>query len=184
MVAGEGDLPRVVLRAVVETERADHAIQLRGVVQRAAVQRDLLGLIQNLTQVRRGPLHPILEFNIDTKNSDQRLKIVRLYLQSERIADARAELEQLIGVDGDRVSFLSGEASAGVDMNRDGDRADSIVGMYEMSTGRLFNFGAGATSAMVSGNFMIYNASEPQNELDYNSDGDQLDTVIQVQQLF
>ena len=38
----------------------------------------------------------ILQKEMDPTNSDQRLKIVRLYLQSERFQDARAELEQLI----------------------------------------------------------------------------------------
>jgi predicted esterase len=48
------------------------------------------------SSIPRATLSKILYHEIDPKNSDQRLKIVRLYLQSERIADARAELEQLI----------------------------------------------------------------------------------------
>lgn len=48
------------------------------------------------SSIPRDTLSKILYHEIDPKNSDQRLKIVRLYLQSERIADARAELEQLI----------------------------------------------------------------------------------------
>jgi predicted esterase len=48
------------------------------------------------SSIPRETLSKILYHEIDTKNSDQRLKIVRLYLQSERISDARAELEQLI----------------------------------------------------------------------------------------
>ena len=48
------------------------------------------------SSIPRATLSKFLYHEIDPKNSDQRLKIVRLYLQSERIADARAELEQLI----------------------------------------------------------------------------------------
>jgi predicted esterase len=48
------------------------------------------------SSIPRDTLSKILYHEIDPKNSDQRLKIVRLYIQSERIADARAELEQLI----------------------------------------------------------------------------------------
>jgi len=117
-------------------------------------------------------------------DGDLRDEVLQVYDSLTQTTTNVGVVAKNIGVDGDRVSFLSSEASAGVDMNRDGDRGDSIVGMYEISTGRLLNFGAGATRAMVSGSFMIYNASEPQNELDYNSDGDQLDTVIEIQQLF
>ena len=48
------------------------------------------------SSIPRDTLSKILLHSIDRKNSDQRLMIVRLYMQSERIQDARAELEQLI----------------------------------------------------------------------------------------
>lgn len=41
-------------------------------------------------------LGKVLRHDIDPTKSDERLKIVKLYLQSERIQDARAELEKLI----------------------------------------------------------------------------------------
>jgi predicted esterase len=48
------------------------------------------------SSIPREILSKILSHHIDVKKSDDRLRIVRLYLQSERIQDARAELEQLI----------------------------------------------------------------------------------------
>ncbi len=48
------------------------------------------------SSIPRETLSKILLHRIDPKNPDERLKIVRLYLQSERIQDARAELEGLI----------------------------------------------------------------------------------------
>lgn len=46
--------------------------------------------------IPRDQLSRILFHVIDPKNSDQRLRVVRLYLQAERFQDARAELEQLL----------------------------------------------------------------------------------------
>ncbi len=48
------------------------------------------------SSIPRETLSEILLHRIDPKNSDQRLSIVRLYLQSQRIQDARAELEAVI----------------------------------------------------------------------------------------
>ncbi len=48
------------------------------------------------SSIPRQQLSKVLYRQIDTKNSDQRLDIVRLYLQAERFQDARAELEQVI----------------------------------------------------------------------------------------
>ena len=48
------------------------------------------------SSIPRETLSKVLMHAIDRKNADQRLSIVRLYIQSERIQDARAELEQLI----------------------------------------------------------------------------------------
>ena len=48
------------------------------------------------SSIPRETLSKILLHRIDPKNPDERLKIVRLYLQSERVQDARAELEGLI----------------------------------------------------------------------------------------
>ena len=48
------------------------------------------------SSIPRDQLSRILYKVIDPKNSEQRLRVVRLYLQSERFPDARAELEQLL----------------------------------------------------------------------------------------
>jgi len=123
------------------------------------------------------------DLNFDGDLRDQVLQVYDAVTQTTTNVGVVVRSNSL-GIDGDRVSFLSSEVSAGADANRDGDRADTIVSMYQISTGRVSSFGVGATSAMVRGNFMIYMASERQNEIDYNGDGDQLDTVIHVQELF
>ncbi len=46
--------------------------------------------------IPREDLSKILRNHIDVKNADERLKIVRLYIQSERIQDARAELDTVL----------------------------------------------------------------------------------------
>ena len=48
------------------------------------------------SSIPREQLSKILSRTIDPKNPDQRLRIVRLYLQSERYLDAHEELKQLI----------------------------------------------------------------------------------------
>lgn len=48
------------------------------------------------SSIPRETLSEILMHRIDPKNSEQRLSIVRLYLQSQRIQDARAELEGVV----------------------------------------------------------------------------------------
>jgi pimeloyl-ACP methyl ester carboxylesterase len=48
------------------------------------------------SSIPRETLSEILMHRIDPKNSEQRLSIVRLYLQSQRIQDARAELEAVM----------------------------------------------------------------------------------------
>lgn len=47
--------------------------------------------------IPRAVLGRILEKRVDPKSLDQRLKIVRLYIQSERFKDAELELQQLLG---------------------------------------------------------------------------------------
>jgi predicted esterase len=46
--------------------------------------------------ISRETLSQILSRHIDVKNPDERLKIVRLYIQSERYKDAREELEKVL----------------------------------------------------------------------------------------
>jgi len=48
------------------------------------------------SSIPRKTLSAILEKVIDPKNEEQRLKVVRLYLQSRRYQDARAELEKVL----------------------------------------------------------------------------------------
>src|SRR4029079_13599546 len=48
------------------------------------------------SSIPREQLTRMLNHALDAKNPDQRVRIVRLYLQSERFQDARVELEQLI----------------------------------------------------------------------------------------
>jgi len=48
------------------------------------------------SSIPREQLSRILSRALDSKDPDQRVRIVRLYLQSERYGDARVELEQLI----------------------------------------------------------------------------------------
>ncbi|MEX2174815.1 MAG: peptidase [Pirellulaceae bacterium] len=60
------------------------------------------------SSIPRDTLSKILHNYIDPKKSDDRVRIVRLYLQSERIQDARAELDSVIE------DFSGLEALAGV----------------------------------------------------------------------
>lgn len=63
------------------------------------------------SSIPRATLSKVLMHAIDRKNADQRLSIVRLYIQSERIQDARAELEQLI-VDFPKLEHLKDQVKA------------------------------------------------------------------------
>jgi len=49
------------------------------------------------SSIPRDALSRLLKQNIDAKNPDDRLRIVRLYIQSDRLEDARAEVEEMIG---------------------------------------------------------------------------------------
>jgi len=48
------------------------------------------------SSIPRDALSRLLKKNIDTTNPDDRLRIVRLYIQSDRLEDARAEVEEMI----------------------------------------------------------------------------------------
>ena len=48
------------------------------------------------SSIPREMLNKILYQNVDPKNAEQRLKIVRLYLQGNRYQDASRELEQIV----------------------------------------------------------------------------------------
>lgn len=63
------------------------------------------------SSIPRETLSKILLQKIDRKDPNERLRIVRLYLQSERIQDARAELEQLISEFPD-LAELQGQVTA------------------------------------------------------------------------
>lgn len=64
------------------------------------------------SSIPRETLSQILSHLVDPADVEQRLKIVRLYLQSERYTDARAELEQIIADFPDRQAELEPQLTA------------------------------------------------------------------------
>jgi predicted esterase len=64
------------------------------------------------SSIPRATLSAILAGAIDSKNEEQRLKVVRLYLQSRRYQDARAELEKVLADFPDRSENLQAQSKA------------------------------------------------------------------------
>src|SRR5262249_53481370 len=71
----------------------------------------------------------------------------------------------------------------GVDLNGDGDAADSVVHLWPGS-GPAQNLGLAATAVALSDNWLAALISEaPQGHTDLNGDGDAQDTVVEVHPL-
>ena len=68
-------------------------VSLEGVVTEQPL---LLDMRVATTSIPRAELRRVIDQHIDRSKSDQRLRIVRLYLQAERYEDARAELDEVL----------------------------------------------------------------------------------------
>jgi hypothetical protein len=68
-------------------------VSLEGVVTEQPL---LLDMRVATSSIPRAELRRVIDQHIDRSKSDQRLRIVRLYLQAERYEDARAELDEVL----------------------------------------------------------------------------------------
>ncbi|MEI7861196.1 MAG: peptidase [Planctomycetota bacterium] len=68
-------------------------VSLEGVVTEQPL---LLDMRVATTSIPRAELRRVIDQHIDRSKSDQRLRIVRLYLQAERYEDARTELDEVL----------------------------------------------------------------------------------------
>ena len=82
-----------------------------------------------------------------------------------------------------RVALLVDEASqSGADLNGDGDSFDSVLHLYQFSTGTLKNVGLEASQdlAFVGDEVVFEVAEQLQNNTDLNGDGDTSDRIAHI----
>ena len=84
-------------------------------------------------------------------------------------------------IDSILLSFSVFESNQGnTDLNGDGDAIDSVVHVYDASTGLTTNTGFVGNGSM-DGNLVVFEVSESlQGNIDLNGDGDTLDSIVHV----
>lgn len=89
-----------------------------------------------------------------------------------------------VDVRDDVVAFLSVEAAQGMDLNGDGDTADSVVQIADPRTGVVRNLGLAATEFVLGDALLAWRTPEAaQGSVDLNGDGDVADAVLYVYDL-
>ena len=91
---------------------------------------------------------------------------------------ARASNAYTLDLEGDRISFLVGEAQQGVDLNGDGDLQDQVVHLFDPGGVGLVNLGLAAQFAALSRDRMVFFVDEWGQQTDLNGDGDLYDAVL------
>ncbi len=81
-------------------------------------------------------------------------------------------------VSGNLIAFITGESAVGRDLNHDGDKLDSVLQYYDISTGKVTNTAEAASRVSVCGNVFAFSTPESMINQDLNGDEDQNDTVI------
>ena len=78
----------------------------------------------------------------------------------------------------DMIVFSTPESWMGVDYNDDGDKQDSIIRYYKISTKELTNTLASGTNPSISDEYIIFETKEKEEDEDLNEDNDKEDTVL------
>ena len=87
---------------------------------------------------------------------------------------------ELAALDGGPVAFVGLEAEEG-DLNGDGDAADLVPHVYAPATDTATNLGvAGRFLVPLDGGRVMFRATESQQGVDFNGDGDLVDFVVHV----
>lgn len=84
-------------------------------------------------------------------------------------------------VDGNMIAFSTSESEdwgAGVDLNMDGDKNDTVIRYYDLRTGRVTNTRAAGSNPSLDGDIIAFETPEISVGVDLNGDGDTLDGVI------
>jgi hypothetical protein len=76
------------------------------------------------------------------------------------------------------IAFPTYEANANMDLNGDGDKDESIIRYYDLSSRVLRNTGVVGWGASIYGNIIAFSTFESQVAQDLNGDGDMDDSVI------
>jgi len=81
---------------------------------------------------------------------------------------------------GNLVAFPVSESSQGIDLNGDGDTNDSVLHVYDATTGLTDNLGLDNAGFEIYGNFVALSVSEVRHGADLNGDADTDDNVLHV----
>lgn len=80
--------------------------------------------------------------------------------------------------EGSTIAFTTSEGQANVDLNYDGDKDDSVIRYYDLSSGAVTNTGLIGESPCLSRGIIAFSTSEAQSGIDLNDDGDTEDYVF------
>jgi len=80
--------------------------------------------------------------------------------------------------EGSMIAFTTSEGEAGIDLNHDGDKEDSVIRYYDLSSGVVTNTEVIGESPCLSRGIIAFSTSEAQSGIDLNGDGDKEDYVF------
>ncbi|MGH7789428.1 MAG: thrombospondin type 3 repeat-containing protein, partial [Candidatus Binatia bacterium] len=85
-----------------------------------------------------------------------------------------------LGLSDSLLAALVSEPGDGVDYNRDGDAADQVVQVRDLSAGAWTNVAQAGDSLVVAGRLAVFTTPEAAQGADLNLDGDRDDRVVQI----
>ena len=110
------------------------------------------------------------------------LLILILVILSMNAAALKIVNTQTIGrnplIYGNIITFETSEQDIGQDLNNDEDRNDKVIRYYDIDSGEIFNTGMAGQNPSIYAFNIAFEASEADQNMDLNNDGDQNDNVI------
>ncbi len=123
------------------------------------------------------------ELNRDSDQADSVLQVFNGVTGAVLNSAQQAVGGSLTALGGGLVGFVTSEFSHNRDLNRDGDRADTVLQTFNAGTGELKNSTEHALAnslVCLGGGLVAFLTAEANQNRDLNRDGDRFDTVLQI----
>jgi len=131
---------------------------------------------QNLTNTKVSGHYPAIYKNIITFTG---FTVKYFNLTDESFVDTGVlAFVDIPSIYGNIIAFPTYETNANMDLNGDGDKDDSVIRYYDVSSGVLRNTGVVGWGASIYGDIIAFSTFESQVGQDLNGDGDVDDSVV------
>jgi|GEM_PF-4424265 len=171
-----------------DSDRADSVLQVFNGITGAVLNSAQQAVSGSLTALGGGLVGFVTsefshnrDLNRDGDRSDTVLQTFNGGTGEVKNSTEHALSDSLVCLGGGLVAFLTSEANQNRDLNRDGDRSDTVLEVFDTVPGVVRNSGQHALAGTLTdlgGGFLSFLTSEASQNRDLNRDGDRFDLVL------